>query len=583
MKGKLSFMWRVGIALMLVLSLGLVMAAPVSADVSEPTVAVDPALASTAAEYTIGFNINTSLGIGGTVTTTFPATTTVPATGTYSTGDITIQGDDVAAGNIAVSGQALTITLATAIAAPGAVEVIFTTAAGIENPGAGDVTLTVATSAEANAVTSAEYTILALPTVTAVEPIAGNVGDTMWVEVTGANYTGDDENETNVSTTTLNFGGGITVVSTKYVSTTSIDCQITITAPGAVSVAATTAAGTGTTTYTFTGYAAGTPQVDVWETYTPATDTVFDAATLDFQETTTTIQAAETASNGGTETLIVHADTYEESLVIDTEITLLSLSGADSTIIDGGSAVLIVSVTAGATIDGFTITGDATTTNQRGIVVNGSDVDDFAIQNNILVDVANDNIKVWSSGGAITNGLIDNNTLTGLGADAQRACILVESSTNAIAGVTISDNTISNFNGVDACEWPGIQVSEVGSANVSEIAITGNTISDGATGIKILGGVTLLTTDYAIAGNTITGQTEAGVSADDESGEWPVFDLENNIITGNKYGIELGGSTSSHLIKYNDISGNSAYGLLVPTSDAGTVDAAYNWWGDISG
>jgi len=463
MKTKFSLVWRVATALVMVLSLGLVMAAPASADVSQPTVAVDPPLTGEVAQYTIGFDINTSLPIAGTITVTFPEGTTVPAT--YADGDVTVQGASVSSGNISgdATSRVVTITLATAIAAPATVTVVFTTAADIVNPSAGEKTLTVETSAEDVPVTSETYTILALPAVTGVAPEVGNVGDTMWVEVTGSDFTGDPA--TNDSTTTLDFGGGITVVSTKFIGTGEIDVQITITAPGAVSVAATTAAGTGAVTYTFTANDAGTAQVDVWNTY-DITATIFNTNTLVFDTDAgnpfDTITAALVAADAD-DTLIVHAATYNEQVAIPIGRDRLTLEGnsATDTIIQApsGNITTINVASPSVTIRGFWIKAPLGT-NQEAIISLGADA-----------------ASSQGAPGVIEDNKIDSEGVRETGAFARIVLLEATDWWEIKDNEFVGDRSSIAFNGADNILVSGNSFSDggVGSTESSDnITISGN-------------------------------------------------------------------------------------------------------------
>jgi len=152
----------------IVLALGLVLgltvvAAPVAADVSEPAVTVSPTTVNDVAEYKIDFDITASL-TGGLhyIKIEFPADTTVPAA--YDTGDITIEGQDIASGDVSGSGQVVTIITPITLSAPEEVNVVFTIDADIQNPtSADDYTLKVWTEKETTPVESAEYTITSGP------------------------------------------------------------------------------------------------------------------------------------------------------------------------------------------------------------------------------------------------------------------------------------------------------------------------------------------------------------------------------------------------------------------------------------
>jgi len=257
------------LALVLVVSLGLVTGMPAEAAVSQPAVTVSPVRTGEVAEYTIVFDITSSLAAGvDSVTVDFPSDTTVPVTGIYSTGDIRINGANVSSGDITVDGRKVSMVTPITIVAPATVTVVFTTDAGIINPTiTGDYTLWVNTSrsADQTPVVSAEYAIREVPTVTAVSPAKGNVGSTMWVVITGTSFMGDEN--TNVSDTTISFGAGADVLQTKYISVTEINVQIEVVNEGTFTVRAETPAGNSTTNGSFTANIADTPQV-VTETVT---------------------------------------------------------------------------------------------------------------------------------------------------------------------------------------------------------------------------------------------------------------------------------------------------------------------------
>ena len=157
MKSKLfSPFWRVAIALVLVLSMGL-MAAPVSAAVSQPEVTVAPTTpADATAVYTIEFTTTEDLAIGDGIVIEFPATggtdisAIVDADVTVTPGSFT----EV----VAIVGQRLSITLDVALEA-GDITVVVGSTQFVTNPVDGDYTLDVYTSQEPTAVTSETYMI----------------------------------------------------------------------------------------------------------------------------------------------------------------------------------------------------------------------------------------------------------------------------------------------------------------------------------------------------------------------------------------------------------------------------------------
>ena len=230
----------------------------------------------------------------------------------------------------------------------------------------------------------------------------------------------------------------------------------------------------------------GTPTINGDVHFAAATITITDVALgTGFEwyvdSDTAKIQSAIDAASTG-DTINVAPGTYTETLAINEELTFVSTGTAAQTIIYNTSANMIDVTVANVTIDGFTIKGDATTTSQRGLYVRKGG---FNFKNNIFTDIINDNIFVESAAGAITSGTIDNNILTDMGtsAAAYRAAILVETySNNDISGVTISDNTISNYRGA---ETSGISLGETGSAAISAITVSGNNVSTTSFGFSI--------------------------------------------------------------------------------------------------
>ncbi len=160
MKGKFSLMWRMTIALVLALSLGGIMAVPVSASVTSATVGVVPTSAGEAAEYTITFNVGGTgaLAVDDTIVIVFHAGTVVDE----GVGAITGTVNDVAIVTAAGDTGARTATINTPVIVANDGEVVVVLATGITNPeAAGDCTLTVATSIEADPIASQTYTITA--------------------------------------------------------------------------------------------------------------------------------------------------------------------------------------------------------------------------------------------------------------------------------------------------------------------------------------------------------------------------------------------------------------------------------------
>ena len=570
------------LALSLVLSVGLVVGMPVQAAVSQPQVTVSTVKTGEVAQYNIVFSITASLTAGThTITVEFPSDTGVP--GSYGTGNITVNGQGVASGDVTVVGRKATLVSPVTIVAPTTVTVVFTTAANITNPTTtGDYTLKVNTSrtADETPVTSAAYAIRDVPTITNVSPGQGNVGGTMWVVITGTSFMGNAD--TNASATTIGFGVGADVLKTKYISVTEINVQIYVKAAGIFAVTAQTAAGSSTTNGSFTANAADSKQVDVWQKYTPS-DSVFTVDTLVFGATYATIGAAIGGAATGY-TLLAHSGLYVEDLLIDKEgLTLTSISGSAVTKIKGVTAVNwypgsanIEILAGGVKISGFTIESPHVPTGHYsgGIVPRLPNIEIF---NNAFISIGNYCVAIQTSRvnvnpSANISGLkIYNNTFGGtatvyqgvfLNRDAGAGEVTVTDnvfSGNVRRGVlTERSNTVITGNtmtsGLATGTVDGITVYDFDNRAVANVAITGNTVSGFNHGI-VIGGGTQVLCDVSVTRNTV----------------------QNSKTTG----VLVRSSADGVIVNYNNIVGNTDWG--VENTHAAKLNALYNWWGHAIG
>lgn len=592
------------LALALVFGVGLVTGMPVQAAVSQAQVTVSPVRTGQVAEYAIVFGITASLTAGvDSITIDFPANTTVPGTGNYTTGDITVNASNVSSGDIAVAGQKVTMKTPVTIVAPATVTVVFKTDAGIINPTVtGDYKLKVNTSlpADQNPVESAAYAIRDLPTVTAVSPGKGNVGDTMWVEITGTSFMGDEDS--NTSETAISFGVGADVVETKYISVTEIDVQIEVVAEGAFTVRAETPAGNSTTNGSFTANIASTKQVDVWQKYTP-TDLIFDTNTLVFHNTVATITAAIAAASADY-TLMAHSGIYVEDLSINKAgLALMSVSGKDATTIKGVSlsqwgvsTVPNIDVRANAVkIHGFTIQGPepSGTLFAAGMLIGAQDVE---IYNNAFeVNSASDTVNFDD----LSQGIVAYNKLAIPGVD--------------VSGLNIHDNTFTH-RGAGPAGYEGIYINRdagAGTVTIADNEFTGkvlraittersNTIMNDNAIITDLapglpgGYIGILICDYyggaqdtvSVIDNTVKGSATGkgfahGIRIGTAGQTLTNISVTRNTVQDNETGILVRSSAGGVVVNYNNVDGNTELGL--ENTDGGTLNALYNWWGHAIG
>lgn len=566
--------------------------------------------------YTIVFTPTTSLADPNTITVVFPTGTTITASAVAVTVDGTACTAPVIAGRF--------VTLTTPVAITSASTIIFT--AGIKNP-----TYASTTNYGAKIYTSKDLGIVS-------KDLTGDIAAGAITHVDFKHTAGvvDSEHTVMVSTTTP----VVTRYATLTIETRDVNDNPKLVGEDTI-FNLTSSLGNGkfstdltdwaidhvhmdgsTTTEVFyyknTGTVAGNATITATESVaglltatwvvevTSGVVRLYDGVTV--VGTYGTIQGAiDNALPGNV--IKVGPGVYREQLrITNSDLTIESTDGNASTTIwyDGYFVVEILSASTtgklgvNVTIDGFTITavgswgsGVSGESNQFGIYVRG--VSGFTIKNNKFIDIQKEGIMVYSENGAITSGTIDHNTFIGMGEHSHlyRSAIGVQGySSNAISGVTISDNTISGYgtpvNGVDAS---GIKLANTGAGDVTGITVSGNVISDCYIGLFIWG--SLKSGTNAITNNTISG-CRVGVAVTSYSSGTAcssIFSLVGNTITDNtEYGVHFWDRyTTSDLsgvkdVQFNNISGNGIYGILNDfTTHTDDPVATHNYWGDATG
>jgi hypothetical protein len=237
-----------------------------------------------------------------------------------------------------------------------------------------------------------------------------------------------------------------------------------------------------------------------------------------------TIQAAINAAVAG-DTILVAAGTYKENIDFKGKaITVKSVNGAATTIIDGSKLDYVVKFVTneGATsiLDGFTVTNGY----PGGINIGGSSP---TVQNSTITantGCTGVGINISFSAPLIQNNIISNNVQAGCSGGPGGAGMEV---IGASAGAQIIGNTITGNNSGNGVNGGGIGLWTPGPVLIQGNFISGNTASNGAGigGANDTSGVRII--ENVISGNIALG-TGGGIEIDNT-----VSLLLNNTVTGN--------------------------------------------------
>jgi hypothetical protein len=557
---------------------------------SPGTVVPTSAVAGATTVYTIPVKTSSAdaaLAAGNTLTFEFPTGTTVSGVTGVTFNAVTAT-FSVSSGNVTVTlptGETLT-TADKSVAISGVVNPI--TAA------ASTYTVKVKSNYETEWKTSTAYAIVAgagarialtAPTTFSLTP---NVATTFTVKATDIN------------------GNLVTGVTPTILFSTNSTSGTWSTVSGAMSDGVINSNYTDTTAGTYTINIHATPQTTYTNTITQTIvvnpqAALYHAGTL--VANYNTIQAAITAAVPG-DTIIAGDGTYNESLTVDKpNLTLRSANGKAVTFIQNAGNVPSGQQT------GFEIK-----TNGSGFKLGGAEGQGFTFKCGIGATPAPRLIQITHN---IANIEISYNTI-----DTRNTAAYTALSTGiniGAAGTTSLTITHNTFIGdadatyqdwpiIDACTdtnkemditvtyndftgsgTPGKYGAAIALTNVQKTSLTAssisyNTISSFDRGIILDTSGTTVTSYVVINGNTISGCTE-GIYLRATGGNLQNITIKQNALSTNVDGIRVRSDTNilpaTLTIKYNDFTGNTAYGVL--NQHATSVTAQYNYWGSATG
>ncbi|HUT30198.1 MAG TPA: hypothetical protein VMX13_10435 [Sedimentisphaerales bacterium] len=300
-----------------------------------------------------------------------------------------------------------------------------------------------------------------------------------------------------------------------------------------------------------------------------------------------TIQGAIDEASDGDE---ITADpiTYNESVTIDVDnLTITGIEGSLPTITGG----VTLAGLSGLTLENFVITGDG---GSNSVIRMTGAVTDLTLDNCVL-DGENVSGRMGLTGGqlegdvTITNCELKNllgwavlDSKSGSGGDG-----------SAMGTVTFADNNIHHCNG--SIVFRGLSSDRTDVVNAygnTWNSIGGNNAETGQQWAALEINRAVAANVY---GNTISGVSEGEWGEGQALQVWDIdtLDVYDNTLTGNFQGIYVHGSDPAYggslavpggAIYCNSISGNSDYGISVdPSAVGGPLNAELNWWGDTSG
>ena len=293
------------------------------------------------------------------------------------------------------------------------------------------------------------------------------------------------------------------------------------------------------------------------------------------------------------DTITVYAGTYEENLVIDKALTLKSVAGEATTIINASEtevaeqrgaiqiAATVCDVTIGGADAGFTIIAPSTG-NQYGVEI-GLNCDRVTIQDNTIQGDVQVGVHIWGCDDGEPNAhediVIMDNTITTDEAEPAGECygIITAPIGQALslfgAACLIDGNTIHDFSGC-AMYLDGLD----GDSTTNPIVISNNTLHTNTRhGLVVIG------REVSVTGNTIYNNTLNGVAIDEQHETTNISVVENDVYSNTEWGIKLypNVDATTVTVENNNIYTNTGGGLS--NGGVGICPAESNWWGAANG
>jgi len=297
-------------------------------------------------------------------------------------------------------------------------------------------------------------------------------------------------------------------------------------------------------------------------------------------------EGVDAASNG--DTVQVAAGTYTENITLKTgmtsETTLVSASGAATTIIDGNADGSVITADSNWTIDGFTIqNGQGTAISafglEAGAGIFANAKTNITIQNCIISSNTVDDDPEGEGDGAgiglydCTSATISNCTFSNNAADDSGGGLLVITDATAI-NLTVTDCAFDNNT---ATNGNGGAIAHLSTGLDATMTISGSTFSNNTTGTG--GALQLLNGDYTLTNCLIYSNSNAGNGTLQFGAGTSTATVTNCTIANNTgSGIRLAAATVTATIKNCILYGNSEVGIaeVVGVADATPINCDFN-------